>query len=109
MNTITQQISNFLFSCGGNWRNTLFIRDSAPGGGYLMTADRDGMPLLMEVSAFNQLTGGSLDTAECCGELALSAFETVYAKYLLWRCPSAQEHSLRSICVQNHERGDEAQ
>ena len=74
----------------------------------MMTTDRDGMPLLMEVSTFNRLTGGSIDPAECCGEMALSVFETVYAKYLLWRCPSAQEHSLRSICVQNH-GGDEAQ
>lgn len=99
MDTITQQLGGFLFSCDGNWRNTLFIRDDAPGGGYLMTADRDGMPFLMEVSTFNRLMGGSIDPAECCGEMALDVFETVYAKYLLWRCPSAQEHSLRSICI----------
>ena len=105
METNTQLLSNFLFSCGGNWHNTLYIRDDAAGNGYLMTADRDGMPLLMEVGAFNLLTGNSIDPAECCGEMALGVFETVYAKYLLWRCPSAQEHSLRSICVQAHERG----
>jgi len=99
MVTITQQLSNFLFSCDGNWRNTLLIRDRTPGSGYMMTADRDGMPLLMEVSTFNQLTGECVDPAECCGELALDVFESVYAKYLLWRCPSAQEHSLRSICI----------
>lgn len=65
----------------------------------MMTTDRDGMPLLMEVSTFNRLMGECVDPAECCGELALDVFESVYAKYLLWRCPSAQEHSLRSICI----------
>ena len=99
MVTITQQFSRFLFSCDGNWRNTLFSRDRTPGSGYMMTTDRDGMPLLMEVSTFNRLMGECVDPAECCGELALDVFESVYAKYLLWRCPSAQEHSLRSICI----------
>lgn len=99
MVTITQQFSSFLFSCDGNWRNTLFIRDRTPESGYMMTTDRDGMPLLMEVSTFNRLMGECVDPAECCGELALDVFESVYAKYLLWRCPSAQEHSLRSICI----------
>ena len=106
MNMNTQQLSTFLSSCGGNWRNTLYIHDTErPGGGYLMSADSDGVPVLMELGMLRRLTGSDLDPAECCGEMAQDVFETVYAKYLLWHLPSAQEHSLRTLCAPDLEKG----
>lgn len=106
MDTITQQLNTFLSSCRGNWRNTLYIRDAEqPGAGYLMTADRDGAPVLMELGMFCRLTGQNIDPDECRGVMAQSVFEDIYAQYLLWRLPSAQEHSLRALCVPNYGKG----
>lgn len=109
MNAMTQQLNSFLSSCRGNWRNALFIRDSEQSGGYLMTADRDGTPVLMEMGMFCRLTGQSIDPEECRSIMAQNVFEDIYAQYLLWRLPSAQEHSLRALCSPDYEKGWAAQ
>ena len=63
----TQQLTTFLSSCRGNWRNTIYIRDAASDGGYLMTADRDGVPLLVELRTLSRLMGEAIDPTECRG------------------------------------------
>ena len=95
----TQQLTTFLSSCRGNWRNTIYIRDAASDDGYLMTADRDGVPILVELRTLSRLMGEAIDPTECRGQLSQDVFEDVYAQYLLWRMPSPQEHSLRALCV----------
>ena len=95
----TQQLTTFLSSCRGNWRNTIYIRDAASDGGYLMTADRDGVPLLVEMRTLSRLMGEAIDPTECRGQLPQDVFEDVYAQYLLWHMSSPQEHSLRALCV----------
>jgi len=95
----TQQLATFLSSCRGNWRNTIFIHDAASDGGYLMTADRDGVPLLVELRTLSRLMGEAIDPTECRGQLPQDVFEDVYAQYLLWHMSSPQEHSLRALCV----------
>lgn len=77
----------FLSACQGNWRNSVYI--STDGPGYLLSADRDGQPILMAVEAFQRLTGETIDPGECCGRLTKDAFKALYAQYLLWRIPSA--------------------
>ena len=95
----TQQLTTFLSSCRGNWRNTIYIRDAASDDGYLMTADRDGLPILVELRTLSRLMGEAIDPTECRGQLPLDVFEDVYAQYLLWHMASPQEHSLRALCV----------
>ena len=95
----TQQLTTFLSSCRGNWRNTIYIRDAASDGGYLMTADRDGVPILAELSTLSRLMGEAIDPTECRGQLPQDVFEDVYAQYLLWHMSSPQEHSLRALCL----------
>lgn len=93
----SQHFYLFLSACSGNWRNTVFIT-SKNTPGYLLTADRDGQPLVMAVEQFQQLTGEQIDPAECCGQLSEDGFTSLYTQYLLWHLPSAQEQPLKSLC-----------
>lgn len=94
----TRQLGRFLSACGGNWRNAVFICGADENERYLMTADRDGVPVLIELGSFCRQTGISVDTDECCARMGQDVFETVFAQYLLWRLPSRREHSLDALC-----------
>lgn len=65
---------------------------SAPG--YLLSAGRDGRPIVIAVEQFQQLTGEIIDPVECRGQLTDEGFRTLYAQYLLWRMPSAEDDPL---------------
>ena len=82
-----QHLYLFLAACRGNWRNSVYI--STDGPGYLLSANRDGQPIVMPVEQFQQLTGEIIDPSECCGQLTADAFKALYAQYLLWHLPSA--------------------
>lgn len=82
-----QHLYLFLAACRGNWRNSVYI--STDGPGYLLSANRDGQPIVMPVEQFQQLTGEIIDPGECCGRLTADAFKALYAQYLLWHLPSA--------------------
>ncbi len=86
----------FLSACGGNWRNSIFVSEKDTPG-YLLTADRDGRPLVMAAEQFQQLTGEQIDPAECCGQLTGEGFAALYAQYLLWNLPSEQEKPLEYL------------
>ena len=94
-----KQLYRFLTACGGSWRNSLFIssREGTDHAGYLMAVDRDGQPIVLTVRQFQQASGEQIDPAECCGKLTEAGFGTLYAQYLLWRCPSAEERPLRRL------------
>ena len=93
MLTDSQHLYIFLSSCSGNWRNTVFIavQDRL---GYLLSANRDGQPLVMAVEQFQKFTGKQIDPAECCGQLSAEGFKALYAQYLLWHMPSAGDDPL---------------
>ena len=95
------QLYRFLSAGQGNWRNSVHISTESPG--YLLSTDRDGRPIVIAVEQFQRLTGEDIDPAECCGQLTEAGFEALYAQYLLWRCPSAEEHPLRQLCEANTE------
>ena len=88
-----KQLYLFLTACSGNWRNTVHIscQEETDNPGYLLAADRDGQQ-------FYELMGEQIDPAECCGQLTEASFEALYAQYLLWRLPAAEEHPLRRLC-----------
>lgn len=97
MNPMTKQLYLFLTACGGNWRNTIYIPGEKDGPGYLMAADRDGRPVIMAAEQFQQLSDEQIAPAECHGQLAQSAFQDIYAQYLLWQLPSAAQDPLRYL------------
>ena len=90
MNAECQRLYLFLAACQGHWRNSVYL--STDGPGYLLSADRDGRPIVMAVEQFRQLTGEAIDPAECCGQLTEDAFKALYAQYLLWRMPKADSN-----------------
>lgn len=96
MNTVSKQLYVFLSGCAGNWRNSVFIV-AKDHPGYLLSADRDGMPVVMSVGQFQQLTGEQIDPTECCGQLTEASFSALYAQYLLWRLPGAEEDPLHYL------------
>ena len=90
MNAECLRLYLFLAACQGNWRNSVYL--STDGPGYLLSADRDGRPIVMSREQFRQLTGEAIDPAECCGRLTEDAFKALYAQYLLWRMPKADSN-----------------
>lgn len=69
---------SFLRAVQGNWRNALFIQCSQAAcpcevsqscQGFLLTADAEGIPLLMPVSEICRLTGESVEATDCRGLL----------------------------------------
>ena len=90
MNAECQRLYLSLAACQGNWRNSVYL--STDGPGYLLSAERDGRPIVMAVEQFRQLTGEAIDPAECCGRLTEDAFKALYAQYLLRRMPGADSN-----------------
>ena len=100
MNSSTKQLYLFLAACSGSWRNSVHVscQGDMDSSGYLLAADRDGQPVILPVHRFCELTGERIDPTECCGQLTEAGFEALYAQYLLWRLPAAEEHPLRKLC-----------
>ena len=100
ISSFTKQLYLFLTACSGNWRNSIYIKcqNEKDAPGYLLAADRDGQPVILGVQQFYQLTGVWIDPAECYGQLTEAGFESLYAQYLHWRCPTLEGHPLRQLC-----------
>ncbi len=96
MSETSQRLYKFLSACAGNWRNAIYISDD--GIGYLLSADRDGSPIVMAAEQFQQLTGEQIDPAECCGQLTGVGFKALYGQYLLWHAASPQDWLLDHLC-----------
>ena len=81
MNSQITELYAFLRSCRGSWREAIYIEcRCCPYGnpacsGYLLTADRDGAPLLFSVSRFSQLTGDRVQKEECAAVFSRQVFE----------------------------------
>ena len=95
MNITSKQLYGFLSACSGNWRNCVYI--SADGPGCLLSTGQDGQPIIMAADQFQQLTSERIDPAECCGQLTVDGFKTLFAKYLIWHMPSAEDDPLRCL------------
>ena len=100
----TYSMYDFLSSCGGNWRNAIFVSCSPCRhpcrnirAGFLLTACSEGTPLVVCVQRFEGLSGQKIDPSECAGRLSRSAFESLYARYLLWQLDSDRQCALRQL------------
>ena len=95
MTNCTRELYHFLSACGGNWRSTIHIScrncpiHKEGCEGYLLAADSEGRPALMEVGRFCRLAGERIDLAECRGHLDGRDFEAIFGRYLLWVLPSS--------------------
>ena len=98
MDITAKHLYVFLSACAGNWRNAVLIAGAAPDApGYLLSVDRDGRPILMAVEQLQRLTGEPIDPTECRGQLTEEGFKSLYARYLLWRMPSAEDDPLQFL------------
>ncbi len=87
MNSSIKHLYLFLSACSGNWRNSIYISCQKDNPGYLLAVDRDGKPVIMAVEQLQHLAGEQIDSTECRGQLTQSAFQDIYAQYLLWQLP----------------------
>lgn len=107
MNKRIYRFYEFMTGCGGNWRNSIFISCPACSGycstknrGCLLTTDRDGRPMVLSVTCFEEFSGENIDTFECAGHISKDAFEALYARYLYWEL----DDSVRcQLCAISHE------
>lgn len=97
MNSETRKLYLFLSACSGNWRNTIYIPDPQGTPGYLLAADRDGKPVVMAAEQFQQISGERIDSTECRCQLTRSAFEDVFAQYLLWQIQETETDALAEL------------
>lgn len=97
MNPLTKQFYRFLSSCGGSWRNSIYIACQEHPSGYLLAADREGKPVIIAVEMFQQFAGELIDPAECRGRLTQDAFHDIYAQYLLWQFPDSSIDALAAL------------
>lgn len=94
----------FLNSCGGNWRNSLFIEchKKACGRralceGFLLAMDSDGRPIVADASELGRISGQEIDRNECAGILSRGDFEVLYAQWLRWTIDDPRSCALRML------------
>ena len=97
MDLTSKHLYVFLSACRGNWRNTIYISESTGDSGYLLAIDRDGKPVIMPEEQFQKLIGESFDHSECRGHLTQSAFEDIFAQFLLWHFPEDSPDALADL------------
>lgn len=87
----------------GDWRNAVYIAcSSCPYsgqgcGGYLLSANTDGVPILFPLPLFEELTGETVDKDECAGVLTRQAFEALYHMWLIWNTKTKDHCSIKQV------------
>ncbi len=90
----TCRLFPFYKAVGGNWRNAIYISCTcsqcpytASGlcGGYLLSANSDGVPMIVSARQYGAVTGEIVEPSECRGQITRQAFEAAYAQYILWQ------------------------
>ena len=102
-----QALCAFLSCCGGNWRNAMFLPCDPccqpcerRHAGHLLTADRDGKPVVFPVHRLEAALGRRIEPDECVGSLSRAAFEALYARYLQWQLDTSAECPLLRLSGQ---------
>ena len=98
MDQIKRNLYELLFSCKGNWRNTIYVPCGpcphpckVDRSGCLAAIRQDGTPLLVGVREFEEETGERIDPGECIGTLNKDAFSSLFSNYLLWEMSSSEQ------------------
>ena len=98
MDQIKRNLYELLFSCKGNWRNTIYVPCGpcphpckVDRSGCLAAIRQDGTPLLVGVREFEEETGERIDPGECIGTLNKDAFSSLFSRYLTWEMSSSEQ------------------
>lgn len=98
MDQIKRNLYELLFSCKGNWRNTIYVPCGpcphpckVDRSGCLAAIRQDGTPLLVGVREFEEETGERIDPGECIGTLSKDASSSLFSNYLLWEMSSSEQ------------------
>ena len=98
MDQIKRNLYELLFSCKGNWRNTIYVPCGpcphpckVDRSGCLAAIRQDGTPLLVGVREFEEETGERIDPGECIGTLNKDAFSSLFSNYLTWEMSSSEQ------------------
>ena len=98
MDQIKRNLYELLFSCKGNWRNTIYVPCGpcphpckVDRSGCLAAIRQDGTPLLVGVREFEEETGERIDPGECIGTLNKDAFSSLFSRYLIWEMTSSEQ------------------
>ena len=97
MDQIKRNLYELLFSCKGNWRNTIYVPCGpcphpckVDRSGCLAAIRQDGTPLLVGVREFEEETGERINPGECIGTLNKDAFSSLFSRYLIWEMTSSE-------------------
>lgn len=99
----TKSLYRFLNLVDGSWRNAVYVDcDACPYGqalcgGWLLTVDYDGTPVLHRAEAFRCQTGEWVDKTECAAVLSQDAFERFYKRWLLWHLSDPHTCPIRML------------
>ena len=98
MDQIKRNLYELLFSCKGNWRNTIYVPCGpcphpckVDRSGCLAAIRQDGTPLLVGVREFEEETGERIDPGEYIGTLNKDAFSSLFSRYLTWEMSSSEQ------------------
>ncbi len=86
-----------LVSVCGNWRNAIYLQCSRCDrkcGGFLLSTNSDGSPVLFPVSDFEKITGEKIDPNECACVMTRETFEKLFHRWLIWHTAA-----LESCCI----------
>lgn len=95
----------FLSLTRGSWRNAFYLecpvcpygKDSC--GGYLLTTDTEGAPVIFPVTYFEKITGEKVDKNECAAVITKEAFESLFNRWLLWNVSNSKSCGVLQISV----------
>ena len=98
MDQMNRNLYELLFSCKGNWRNTIYVPCGpcphpckVDRSGCLAAIRQDGTPLLVGVREFEEETGERINPGECIGTLNKDAFSSLFSRYLTWEMSSSEQ------------------
>ena len=85
MRSVIRQLYMFMASCGGNWRNSIYIDDPArPNDGIMMAFDWDARPVSIRAGKLRELSGEGIDVSECHAKFSAAVFRELFGQFLLW-------------------------
>lgn len=111
MNSESKKLYSFMRATQGDWRNAVYITCSSclyseqDCCGHLLSANRNGVPILFPLPLFEKLTGETVEKDECAGVLTLHAFESLYHMWLIWNTEAKNHCSIMQI-LQNTKLSD---
>lgn len=97
---------HFLKLTRGLWRNAFYIECAACPyqenncEGHLLTADADGVPLILSVPRFEEMTGDKVDKFECTAIISRESFENLFHQWLVWNVAKPKECRILQILPQ---------